>query len=176
MREPANEGPAGWMKAWESKGEVVLPHRRRPLWWRAGLTLLLTANSCLSLLTTMRDEPALFKVVTTLAIPCWAWFFGYTVWQLITGRPILRIDRAGIHYGTRKRFQLSWDRIDTISDPIGKWLFAYLNIRPYDENPRRIPISHLHVEDLHPFARWLRVTLEAHRNASPATEDGQAPR
>jgi hypothetical protein len=138
------------------------------LWWRAVLTFLLGANSCLSLVHNLheRDEPMLYIVIAAVAIPCWAWFFGYTTWQLITRRPILTIDQAGIHYGKRRLFQLPWDRIDTISDPIGKWLFAYINVRPYGETPRRIPINHLHVDDLRPFALWLRTKLEAHRNAA----------
>ncbi|MEV6413646.1 hypothetical protein [Kribbella sp. NPDC051718] len=168
VREQENEGPAEWIAAWQAHGEVVLPHRRRTLWWRAGLTFVLTANSSLSLVHNLqdRDEPLIYLVVMVLAIPCWAWFFGYTTWQLVTGRPILRIDQIGIHYGTRRRYQIPWERIETISDPIGTWLFAYVNIRPYNEKPQRIPINHAYVDELHLFALWLRARLEEQRNSA----------
>jgi hypothetical protein len=168
VAELRSEGPAAWSAAWEAQGELVLRHRRRPLWWRAVLAFVLGANSCLSLVHNVHehDEPMLYTVVSALAIPCWAWFFGYTTWQLITRRPILRVDKAGIHYGSRSRYSIRWERIDTISDPIGQWLFAYVNVRPYDEKPRRLPITHVYVDDLHPFARWLRARLEEQRNTT----------
>jgi hypothetical protein len=161
--------PANWSTAWKAQGELVLPHRRSPLWWRAALTFLLTANSCLTLVHNLRqgDEPTIYAVITALAIPCWLWFFAYTVWQLVTRRPILRVDHTGIHYGTRRRNNLPWTQIATISDPIGKWLFAYVNIRPHGETPRRLPINYVYVTDLHAFARWLRARLEEQREAPP---------
>ncbi|WP_344182999.1 hypothetical protein [Kribbella lupini] len=164
MRELGSEGPAAWTAEWQARGEVVFPQRRRSLWWRLGLFGLLTLSSGWQLVDNLRDESELtFITVVSAVPPIWCCVFGYTVWQLITGRPVVRIDRFGVHYGSSKRTRLAWGRIATISDPIGRWLFAYLNVRPADGKPRRLPISHLHVDDLRPFALWLRSRLEEQR-------------
>ncbi|WP_405064385.1 hypothetical protein OG474_22775 [Kribbella sp. NBC_01505] len=156
-----------WSTEWETRGAVVLPQRRRPLWWRAALALFLVANSSLQLIDNLRDdESIILTVLIGIGLPFLAWFLGYTIWQLITRRPLLRIDHAGVHYGTSSRMRIPWDRVDTISDPIGKWLFAYVNVRPYDEKPRRLPISHIYVDDLRPFAIWLRARLEEERRSA----------
>ncbi|GAB2605268.1 hypothetical protein [Kribbella endophytica] len=76
----------------------------------------------------------------------------------------------------RDETELPWDRIATISDPIGRWLYAYLNVRPADGKPRRLPISHMHVADLRPFALWLRSRLEEQRVLAGASTDDQGGR
>lgn len=167
MGESGREGPADWSRAWEEQGYLQFPQRRRPLWWRAALTFFLTVNAALQLANNLHDaEPVIITVLAGTALPFWAWLFGYTTWQLITRRPLLRIDQVGIHYGTSNRLRIPWNSVDTISDPIGKWLFAHVNVRPYDEKPRRVPITHVHVGELRPFAIWLRAKLDDQRTTA----------
>ncbi|MGC4938535.1 hypothetical protein [Kribbella sp. DT2] len=169
MRELGTEGPAAWTEEWATRGEVVFPQRRQSLWWRLGLFGLLTLSSAAQLVDNLRDGEMMFVVVLpACALPVWCWMFGYTLWQVVTRRPVIRVDHFGVHYGSSKRTRLSWDRIATISDPIGRWLFAFVNVRPVDGKPQRLPISHLHVDDLRPFALWLRSRLDEQRADSSA--------
>lgn len=165
MRELGSEGPESWTAAWESRGEVVLPQRRRSLQWRVGLTLLLVVNACLVLLDNLQeeDESTFVIILSAVSVAFWIWFAGYTTWQLITRRPVIRIDHSGIRYGVNVRTRIAWGRIATVSEPIGRWVFAHVNVRPYGGKPRRLPISHMHVDDLQAFAVWLHSLLENQR-------------
>jgi hypothetical protein len=162
VRELGSEGPAAWTAEWETRGEVVFPQRRRWLYWRLGLFGFLVLNSGWQLVDNLRDETesTFITVVSAIPPPIWCLMLGYTIWQVVTRRPVVRVDSFGVHYGSNKRTRLPWNRIATISDPIGRWLFAYVNVRPVDGKPRRLPISHWHVADLRPLALWLRSRLE----------------
>ncbi len=174
MRELGSEGPAAWTAEWEARGEVVFPQRRRSLYWRVGLFGFLTLSSGWQLVDNLRDETEsiFITVVSAIPPPIWCLMLGYTIWQVVTGRPVIRVDSFGVHYGRNKRTRLPWNRIAHISDPVGRRFFAYVNVRPDDGKPRRLPISHLHFADLLPFARWLRSRLEEQRAlADTSTED-----
>ncbi|MBB5836590.1 hypothetical protein [Kribbella italica] len=136
---------------------------------------LLTLSSVGQLVDNLRDEgeSTFITVVSAVVPPLWCWLFGYAVWQLVTRRPVIRVDGFGIHYGSSKRARLSWGNIASIGDPVGRWLFAFLNVRPVDGKPRRLPISYLHVDDLQSFAGWLRCRLEEQRALAAAADRGE---
>ncbi|GAB2615135.1 hypothetical protein [Kribbella endophytica] len=175
MREVGNEGPAAWTVEWDTRGEVVFPQRRRSLYWRLALFGFLTLSSSFQLMDNLRDEneSTFITVVSAVAPPIWCIFFGYTIWQVLTRRPVIHIDSIGVQYGRSKRTRLPWDRIATISDPVGRWLFACVNVRPVDGKPRRLPISHMHVADLRPFALWLRSRVEEQRALAGVVPEDQ---
>jgi hypothetical protein len=125
------------------------------------------------------NESTFITIVSAITVGCWASWFSYTIWQLVTRRPVLKIDHVGIHYGQNTRTQIPWDQVANISDPIGRRAFSFINVRPRGGKPRRVPISHLHVDDLRSFALWLRERLREmtihHPSDGPSSDHDRDP-
>jgi hypothetical protein len=161
VRELGNEGSTSWSAAWESRGEVVFPQRARAIWWRIGIFCLLLFNSSFTFLGNLLDEDEylLFTIASAIPVLSWTCLLGYSIWQLITRRPIIKIDHVGIQYGTGKRALIPWNRISSVGDPIGLWAFSVINVRAYSGKPHQRPVSPMNVKHLDQLAPWLRARL-----------------
>jgi hypothetical protein len=147
-----------WNAELESKGSVVFLPRRGRLMIRLvgfGLLMVLSAWSNLDHLRA-DDVSGTLGVLRLTALAAFVYGTGLTVWQLITNRPAVTVDAAGI---TRGR-SLRWSLIATIDDPAGFPGACTIQVRPTNRRTRPITIPQDNVEDLNDLAPWLR-TLHA---------------
>lgn len=84
------------------------------------------------------------------------------VWQLVTQRPYLVVDRTGIHQG--RRF-MPWADIGSTGLITGSGPFRRLPIHPENVWAKDFVVSRQHVNDLQTFRTWLEELLEEQRRA-----------
>jgi hypothetical protein len=106
---------SGWTAESESRGVMRFPQRRRRLLVRLALVCLLFANSLWSFVDDLRlnsfGGTDFFRGLTVIFVLAAA---GLTLWQLVTGRPVLTVDRSGISLGRhQRRSRLQWNEIMT---------------------------------------------------------------
>ena len=154
--------PEAWMVELHDHDRVEFPLRR---WSFLQFPFLLLAGPGLMTLGRLPD---------ILAEPTWR-FFGYlmivlyagiliaVVWQLITQRPYLIVDRAGIHRGRRS---IPWTDIGSIG-LIRPGPIRQLPIHPKNIWAKDLVLTQQHVNDLQTFRTWLEEILEAHRRSQP---------
>ena len=106
-----------WTSELESKGSVVFRPRRGRLALRLAGFALLMVLSAWSNLDHLRadDVSGMLGVLRITALAAFVYGTGLTLWQLITNRPVVRVDADGI---TRGR-SLRWSGITSIDDPAG---------------------------------------------------------
>ena len=151
-----------WTSELESKGSVVFRPRRVRLAIRLAGFALLMALSAWSNLDHLRadDVSGMLGVLRITALAAFVYGTGLTLWQLITNRPVVRVDADGI---TRGR-SLRWSGITSIDDPAGLPGIRAVQVRPTDRRTRPITISQDNVEDLAALTPWLRALLDQHRS------------
>ncbi|MEU8226363.1 hypothetical protein [Kribbella sp. NPDC048915] len=143
-----------WTRELESTGRVDFRPRRGRLTVRLigfGLPMVL------SLLTNIDHLRAdgitdTLGVLRLTALAAFVYGTAWTAWQLITSRPLIRVDAEGI---TRGR-NLRWSSITRIDDPAGWPLARTVQVHPADRRTRPITIPQDHVEDLDALTPWLR--------------------
>jgi len=150
-----------WTSELESNGSVVFRPRRVRLAIRLAGFALLMALSAWSNLDHLRadDVSGMLGVLRITALAAFVYGTGLTLWQLITNRPVVRVDADGI---TRGR-SLRWSGITSIDDPAGLPGFRSVLIRPVDRRTRPISIPQDNVEDLDTLTPWLRSLLDQHQ-------------
>jgi hypothetical protein len=130
---PSGEPTAAWTAELERTGSVVFPQRRRRLWVRLAVIVLYSANTLWSIVDDVRQNELAsvngFLDVFTMALVLSV--AGFTVWQIVTRRPTLIVDRDGIHKGRRKR-GLAWNEIVGVGEPTGIAGARSLPILPQD--------------------------------------------
>jgi hypothetical protein len=151
-----------WTSELESKGSVVFPLRRGRLALRLAGFALLMALSAWTNLDHVRagDVSGLLGVLRLTALAAFVYGTGWTLWQLLTHRPVVTVDAEGISRSRR----LSWSGIVTIDDPAGVPGFRAVQIRPADRRTRPIMISQDNVDDLDALTPWLRTLLDQHQS------------
>ena len=151
-----------WSSELESKGSVVFPPRRGRLAVRlAGFGLLMVLSAWTNIDHLRADDVSgTLGVLRLTALAAFVYGTGWTVWQLVTNRPVVTIDAEGI---TRGR-SLRWSGITSIDDPAGLPLARAVQVNPADRRVRPISIPADNVEDLGALAPWLRSLHEQHRS------------
>jgi hypothetical protein len=151
-----------WTSELESKGSVVFQPRRGRLVVRLagfGLLMVLSAWTNVDHLRADGISGAL-GVLRLTALAAFVYGTALTAYQLITNRPVIKVDADGI---TRGR-NLPWSGITSIDDPAGLPLARAVQINPADRRTRPISIPQDNVEDLQALSPWLRSLLEQHRD------------
>ncbi len=150
-----------WSAELESKGSVVFPPRRGRLAIRlAGFALLMVMSAWTNLDHLRNDDiSGTLGVLRLTALAAFVYGTGLTLWQLVTNRPVVKVDADGI---TRGR-SLRWSGITSIDGPAGLPGIRTVQIRPADRRTRPISIPQDNVEDLDALTPWLRSLHNQHR-------------
>jgi hypothetical protein len=158
------DGPAEvWTAEFRRSGRVVFPLRRQPLLrqtWSAGGLLGLLAIAALPHALKSGGLLRIVGIVVTTAV-----LIGLCVsgWQLLTRRPALTIDTAGVRLG-RRRF-MAWSEIDAIAEldgPAGDRTFAVVP----NVHRRKLQLGQQHVRNVAALRYWLSDLLEEHRRTA----------
>ena len=158
-----------WSAELESKGSVVfLPRRGRLAIRLAGFGLLMVLSAWTNLDHLRADDVSgTLGVLRLTALAAFVYGTGLTVWQLITNRPAVTIDEAGI---TRGR-SLRWSLIATIDDPAGLPGARTIQVRPTNRRTRPITIPQDNALDLNALATWLRALHAQRTSDAPPPPD-----
>lgn len=161
------DGPTElWTAELRRTGRVAFPLGRQPLlretWSAFGLLVLLAVGLLPHALKSSGVGLIVGIVVTTTVLIGLC----FSIWQLLTLRPVLTIDTAGIRLG-RRRF-MAWSEIDAIAElegPPGDRLFAVVS----RVHRRKLWIGQQYVRNVVAFRYWLVDLLDEHRRtpASP---------
>ncbi|MFF0343616.1 hypothetical protein [Kribbella sp. NPDC004875] len=151
-----------WAAELESKGSVEFPPRRGRLVVRlAGFGILMVASAWTNVDHLQSDGfSGTLSVLRLTALAAFVYGTALTAWQLITNRPVVRVDADGISRGRN----LPWSGITSIDGPAGLPLARTVQVTPADRRTRPISIPQDNVEDLAALTPWLRSLLEQHRN------------
>lgn len=151
-----------WTSELESKGSVVFPPRRGRLTIRlAGFGLLMVLSAWTNIDHIRAGEMSgTLGVLRLTALAAFVYGTGLTLWQLITNRPVVRVDADGISRGR----SLRWSGITSIEDPAGLPGARTVQIRPTDRRTRPISIPQDNVGDLDALTPWLRALHDQHRS------------
>jgi hypothetical protein len=130
---------------------------------RLALICLVFANSLWSFMDDLRlnsfGGTDFFRGLTVIFFLAAA---GLTLWQLVTGRPVLTVDRNGISLGRhQRRSRLQWNEIAKIADPTGIPRLRSVQILPLNVWATGFAVSQDNVKDLDAFAVWLRHCRES---------------
>jgi hypothetical protein len=157
-----------WTTELESTGQVVFPQRRKRLWIRAAIVAIFLANSLWSLIDHLRADEmhGIVAVLRVTSLGAFVYIVGITVWQLVTRRPVVTVDRTGIRVGKKPKHVFSWHEIAHIDDPSGIRGIRTVQVQPVDRHgSTALGISQDNVLDLSELAAWLR-TLHTHQTRS----------
>lgn len=156
--------PLEWNAQLASDGKVVWPQRQRRLVIRLAIIGLFVLNTGSSLIDDVLDDEftGFFAGFRVLTLTIWLLAIAWTVWQLVTGRPVVTVDHDGVRLGRSKRGRLAWGEVARIADPIGIPGLRSVHIIT-EGGARRIAVPNDNVEDLDAFAGWLRRILRQHR-------------
>jgi hypothetical protein len=154
-----------WTAELESKGSVAFPPRRGRLLVRlAGFGLLMILSAWTNVDHLRADGiSGTLGVLRLTALAAFVYGTGWTLWQLVTKRPVVTVDAEGI---TRGR-SLRWSGISSIDDPSGFPFARAVQVHPADRRTRPITIPQDNVEELDAFAPWLRSLHERHQEPPP---------
>ncbi|WP_433161413.1 hypothetical protein [Kribbella sp. CA-247076] len=150
-----------WSAELESKGSVVFPPRRGRLMLRLiGFGLLMVMSAWTNWDHLRNDDiSGTLGVLRLTALAAFVYGTGLTVWQLVTNRPVVRVDADGISRGR----SLRWSGIGSIEDPAGLPGARTVQILPADRRTRPLRIPQDNVENLDALTPWLRSLHNQHR-------------
>jgi hypothetical protein len=156
--------PEAWMVEWHRNGRVEFPLRRwsflqYPVFPMAAFVVLSTWR-----LPAMLDDGA-WRYLAYLIIVGYVGIAILIVWQLVLQRPVVVVDRRGIHYG-RRRF-MPWSDIGSIGFVSGPKPVLQLPVQPKNVWAKNLVLTRQHVNDLSSFRLWLGELLEEYRATTP---------
>ncbi|MEV0286746.1 MULTISPECIES: hypothetical protein [unclassified Kribbella] len=160
--------PEVWTEEFERTGRVVFPVRRRPVLIQFVFFLALISPSQVNSVTEMQSADVAELVLRLLGTTSLLVCFGMLVWQFVTQRPVLVVDREGIRYGN-KRF-MPWSDVGTIGIPTGPKFFMAVPVLPADVWAKDLQVRQYNVKDLPAFAAWLTVVLKQQRASESAAD------
>jgi hypothetical protein len=154
-----SQGDPAWTAELERSGKVVFPRRRiRQLWRLAVFAIVITRAA--SRIWRPEDLPNPLVTMDAILLPVLLAVTGLLVWNFVTRRPLLTVDRTGVRMG---RKHLAWSEIERIRHTDVP-LFGFITISPYGGKwSRRIEIQSENVKDTEGLANWLRSILEQQR-------------
>lgn len=163
--------PEEWAGEFERAGRVVFPVRRRPLLIQLLIVLALISGSQINSLIEMQSAGSGERIFRLFNLALFLLGIGVIVWQLVTRRPTLVVDREGIRYGKR-RF-MPWSEVGTIGLVTGPKFFMNVPVLPANVWAKDVRLPQYNVRDIPALATWLTAVLKQHRANERAT-DGQS--
>jgi hypothetical protein len=158
---------ATWTSEYETTGRVVFPQRRSRLLIRLVFFALLMASSLVSNLQHLLagDVSGTLGVLRFTALAGFVCVVGITVWQLITRRPVVTVDRFGITSGKDgAKGLVPWERIARIDAPSGLPGLRTVQVQPLDKHgSTALGISQDNVQELAELTDWLRTLHQQQR-------------
>jgi hypothetical protein len=155
-----------WTAEFEAAGQVVFPQRRSRLLIRGAIGLVLLGNSAgITIQRILADEMGgTMGVLRLTSLAAFVYLVGVTVWQLVTRRPVVTINREGIGLGRKTTFR--WDSIARIDAPSGIPGMRSIQIQPVDRHRlSALGIPQDNVLELAELSTWLQA-LHAQQLAS----------
>jgi len=152
--------PEAWMVEWHRNGRVEFPLRRWSFSVFPALSLLGWALVTAGRLPDMLDDGG-WRYVAYLLIATYAGVAIMIGWQLVTQRPVLVVDRRGIHVG-RQRF-MPWSDIGSIGFVSGPKPLRQFPVQPKNVWAKNLVLTQRHVNDLSAFRLWLGELLDEYR-------------
>jgi hypothetical protein len=156
-----------WAAEFEAKGAVVFPQRRSRLVIRLVAFLVLVGNSIWTIVDHIQrdDMSGAIGVLRVTALAGFVAVAAYTVWQLITRRPVVRVGRDGITIDrNRDQGPLAWNQIERIADPSGVPGFLSIQVHPVQRLASRFEIRQDNVLELAELTQWLRTLHRQHHS------------
>jgi type IV secretory pathway TraG/TraD family ATPase VirD4 len=151
--------PEAWMVELHRNGRVEFPLRR---WTVMRWPLLLPGLFFAAPMLEMLDGE--WRLAGYLMILAYAGVVAAVVWQLVTQRPVVIVDRRGIHRG-RRRF-MGWSDIGSLGLMSGPKLARQFPVIPKDVRAKNLVLGQEHVNDLRAFRSWLDELLDEYRRAA----------
>jgi hypothetical protein len=148
-----------WTEELRRTGRVVFPQRPRAFVFKV-IVLLLPCVMTAGSFPDMLEEGGFARILGFLLLALVIASLGYLVWQAITRRPVLIVDRQGIRFG--RKF-MPWTDIGAIGIPHGAGVLATLPIIPADVWAKDLTLSQENVRDVLAFALWLEEVLKEQR-------------
>lgn len=155
--------PEAWMVELHRNGRVEFPLRRWTFVWMPGSPLFLVGLISVGRIPEMLDSD--WRVVGYLMILAYVGIAVAIVWQLVTQRPVVVVDRRGIQHG--RRF-MAWHEIGSIAFISGPKLMRRFSVMPKNVWGKNLVLTQQHVNDLQAFRGWLEELLAEHR-ATPSS-------
>lgn len=156
--------PEAWMVELHRNGRVEFPLRRWALLQLPVVPLLLVTLGPAGRIPDMLDSG--WRFVGYLMIVAYVGVAVAIIWQLVTQRPVVIVDRTGIRHG-RRRF-IAWSEIESIGPLSGSKLAWQFPVMPKDVWAKNLVLSRHQVNDLPAFRTWLEELLAEHRQLSQA--------
>lgn len=161
---PIGDGPTeAWTAELQRSGRVVFPLRRRPVLRQTTygpfFLLFLTGTTLPRALKSGGVWPAVAVLVMAACLAGG----GFSIWQLVTLRPVLTVDASGIRLG-RRRF-LAWSEIATIAELAGAPGDRFFTVVP-SIRKRKLRLGDEHVRNVPALRYWLSDLLEEYRRTS----------
>jgi hypothetical protein len=158
--------PEAWMVELHRNGRVEFPLRRWAFVWSPLVPLLVVACFGAIRLRYMLDSS--WRVVGYVAIAAYAGIAVVIAWLFVTQRPVVTVDRNGIHRG-RRRF-IPWTEISSIGPLSGPKLARQFLIFPRNVRAKNLVLTQQHANDLQSFRTWLEELLTEHRRSGMTEE------
>jgi hypothetical protein len=158
--------PEAWMVEMHRNGRVEFPLRRWSFLQFPVLLVLPVALMGASGIPEMLDSG--WRFYAYLLILMYVVLVVGVVWQLVTQRPVLVVDRRGIHQG--RRHFMSWDDIGSIGPVSGPKPSRQLQIFPKNVWAKNLTLTQQHVNDLQAFRTWLNELLAEQRRTATSHE------
>jgi hypothetical protein len=155
--------PEHWSDEFRRTGRVVFPLRRKPMIWNLALLLpsavafVIWLPDALDANGAERGAALAWMLLLLIAV-------GFFVWQIVTQRPAVTVDREGIRRGRRKF--MSWAEIGAIGIASGPMFGRTLPIIPKDVWAKDLILHQQNIRDLPAFRRWLETLREEHHQSS----------
>ncbi|MFF0343612.1 hypothetical protein [Kribbella sp. NPDC004875] len=151
--------PEAWLVEMHRNGRVEFPVRRSVWVQVPGFPVLLIALSGAIHIPYVMDSGG--RWIGYLMIAAYACAFVGCVWQLVTQRPVLVVDRQGIHRGRTR--SMAWSAIGSIGLTSGRSLAQQFRVHPKNVRARDLVLNRMHVNDLEAFRGWLEELLAEQR-------------
>ncbi|HET6295399.1 MAG TPA: hypothetical protein VFG33_18580 [Kribbella sp.] len=169
-------GAAVWSAELDRTGRVVFPQRTRRVLFRLVFVVALVLRAVAEPVWRMfHDSEEWWDIVGLIAGGGFLVMAIACVWQLVTRRPVLTVDREGIRIGRRAKHDLRWSQIGSIGTPTGPALVRSLAIQSTDRWAYPLTVGKDHVLDLAEFSHWLRTLDATHPLPTPDQHAAQTP-
>lgn len=161
MPSMGEAGPDTWTDELQRTGQVVFPQRRRRMAIQLVILLVLAGNLVVSYAPRLLDQDGVgWKILGVLLGALVLVTVAGRVRPVITLRPVLTVDQAGVRLGKR---ELAWAEIGEIGVITGWQSLRTLSVVPQNASAKALRVPQDNVKDLEVFAGWLSEVLAQRR-------------
>jgi hypothetical protein len=152
-------GPEVWDAEFRRTGQVMFPQRWRGVVFQLSITVVV---GLVALFAVYRRAGGDWGAIEWTALGGVAGaglvcFAGFSVWQLITGRPMVVVDAEGVRAGRGAR-RIGWREVSTIVVRARQSSSREVVLVPIDASASPVTIRDNNVKDLDAFLEWLEQT------------------